>query len=134
MALPKIRKPKSAPPKGVYPPQLRGKGFDAHPENRNTKGAPRTAFALRDMIQEMASEVIEVEVGKGKDRKMVKMTRMERILLEWFETDRAQKQELLMGYGFGKPAETINVSGELKVIKVALKKKQDSQEPTEGNG
>lgn len=122
---------KNAPPKGVYPPQLVGKGFDAHPENRNKKGAPRTAIALRDMIQEMASEEIEVTIGKGKDRKTVKMTRMERILLEWFETDRAQKQELLMGYGFGKPAETINVSGELKVIKVALKKKQEDNGSTE---
>lgn len=115
----------SKTPKGVMPPQLTGKGFDAHPENRNKKGPPKDAIALRQMIQEMGAEEIEVLIGKGKNRKTVKMTRFERILLEWFQTDRAQKQEMLMGYGFGKPAENINISGELKVIKVALKKKQD---------
>jgi hypothetical protein len=51
------------------------------------------------------------------------MTRFERILLEWFETQNSRKQEMLMAYGFGKPIETINLQGELKVIKVTLKKK-----------
>jgi hypothetical protein len=122
----------SKTPKGVMPPQLAGKGFDVHPENRNKKGPPKDAVALRKMIQDMGDEEIEVTIGKGKNRKTVKMTRTERILLEWYESERVQKQELLMGYGYGKPAENINISGELKVIKVALKKKQetDNEQPT----
>jgi len=115
----------SKTPKGVIPPQLVGKGFDVHPENRNKKGPPKDAVALRKMIQDMGDEEIEVTIGKGKNRKTVRMTRIERILLEWYESERAQKQEMLMGYGFGKPVENINIGGELKVIKVALKKKQD---------
>lgn len=122
----------SKTPKGVMPPQLVGKGFDVHPENRNKKGPPKDVVALRRMIQEMGNEEIEVTIGKGRNRRTVKMTRMERILLEWFESDRAQKQELLLGYGYGKPAETINLSGELKVIKVGLKKKQEDNGSTDG--
>lgn len=122
----------SRTPKGVMPPQLVGKGFDVHPENRNKKGPPKDVVALRRMIQEMGNEEIEVTIGKGRNRRTVKMTRMERILLEWFESDRAQKQELLLGYGYGKPAETINLSGELKVIKVGLKKKQEDNGNTDG--
>lgn len=122
----------SKTPKGVVPPQLQGKGFDVHPENRNKKGPPKDVVALRRMIQEMGNEEIEVTIGRGRNRKTVKMTRMERILLEWYESDRAQKQELLLGYGYGKPPETINVSGELKVIKVGLKKKQEDGGSTDG--
>lgn len=121
----KNTRPKKTPPKGVVPPQLMGKGFDAHPENRNKNGAPKTAIALRQLITEMAGETIEVEVGTGKDKKKVQMTRLERLLLEFFETSSARKQEMLLGYGYGKPAETLEVKGELKVIKVSLKKPQE---------
>lgn len=119
----RVRKGK-APPKGVYPPQLLGKGFDARPENINKYGVPSDAITLRKMIQAMGNEEVEVILKKGAAK--IKMTRFERILFEWFTTQNSRKQELLMAYGFGKPAETINVSGELKIIKVGLKKKDDT--------
>lgn len=122
---------KNSPPKGVRPPQLIGKGFDAHPENRNKSGPPKRALELRNLISEMAAEEIEVEVGRGKDKRVVKMTRMERILLEWFETQSGKKQELLFAYGFGKPVDTLEVKGELRHIVVSRKKKEEP--PTDGN-
>ena len=39
------KKKKNTPPKGVVPPQLRGKGFDANPENRWTKGKSKSTLA-----------------------------------------------------------------------------------------
>ena len=36
---------KKTPPKGVVPPQLRGKGFDANPQNRWTGGKGKTTLA-----------------------------------------------------------------------------------------
>lgn len=122
---------KNLPPKGVVPPQLRGKGFDAHPENRNKKGPPKTAITLRNLIAEMGEEEIEVMVRTAKGKEPIKMTRLERILLAWFESDNSRQQELLFGYGFGKPQESINVTGELKTIQVVLKKKSSAPPPTE---
>jgi hypothetical protein len=115
---------KNPPPKGVRPPQLAGKGFDAHPENRNTKGSgPKSARQLRDLIMAMGSEEIEVLVKGMKGKQKVKMTRIERILLEWFETESVKKQELLFNFGFGKPTETIEVVGN-KTIHVSIGKKK----------
>lgn len=38
-------KKKNTPPKGVVPPQLRGKGFDGNPQNRWTGGKGKTTLA-----------------------------------------------------------------------------------------
>lgn len=113
---------KNPPPKGVVPPQLQGKGFDVHPEHRNKKGAPTHVKEFRDMLHSMGAEKIQVLVKNGKKKQTVDMTRWERIALEWFESQSVKKQELLMGYSWGKPTETIELTGQ-KVIQVTIKRK-----------
>jgi len=115
------------PPKGVIPPQLRGKGFDAHPENINKYGVPKDAISLRRMIQAMGNEEIEAMIGKGGKKKKVITTRFKMIIDDWFNSLSFDKQQAIMQYGIGKVADKLEVSGELKVIKVSLKKTDDSK-------
>lgn len=119
--------------KGVQPEHLKGKDFKAHPERINKYGAPTDAITLRRMIQAMGNEEIQLLIKKGNSEESVTMTRFERILFEWFTTANSRKQEMLMAYAFGKPVETLEVKGELKVIKVTLKKKEEGNNEPETN-
>ena len=119
--------PKKRPPKGIVPPQLVGKGFDVHPEHRNKHGAPRDAIELRKLIQEVGSQKIRVAIKSMKGKTTAQMTRFERIVYEWFESQDSKKQEMLIQYGFGKVPDKLEVSG-LKTIVVTLKKKSEEGE------
>ena len=117
--------------KGVYPEQLKGHGFDSHPERINKLGGRiNTMKELRDKIQEMGAQEIEliIEKGaKGKKDKTIKMTRVERLLFDWFTSSVWQKQQQLLQYGYGVPKQEIEVSGQLKIIKVTIKKKDETE-------
>jgi len=56
------------------------KGYDPR---RNNKGAPKTAIKVRNMIRELASEVIVA--GKGKDKREV--TRLQKLVLGMLASD-----------------------------------------------
>lgn len=111
--------------KGEQAPWLAGKDFKANPERINRSGPPKDMVSLRKLIQEMGAEVIQIEIGKGKEKKIVEMTRMERILLDWFSSQTWQKQQQLMQYGFGVPKQEIELSGDVKHIVVTRKKKEE---------
>lgn len=123
MAYPK-RKP--GEPKRPVPPELVGKGFDAHPENINPhpRGRPKNFDELRKLINEMSHEEIEIVIGRGKGKKTVKMTRLEQLLLEMFGSKIWQKQEMLLQYGYGKVPDKLEVSGD-KIIHVTINGKND---------
>ena len=115
--------------KGVQPAWLIGKDFKAKPENRNTTGAGiRSMKALRDKIQSMGEEVVEVPIKTPKGVVKVEMTRMEVILMDWFNSQTWQKQQQLLQYGFGIPKQVLEVQGELKHIRVSLKKKEENDD------
>lgn len=117
------------------PANLVGNDFAAHPERINKQGGRiNTMKELRDKIQEMGAEEFEFIIEKGKRGqadKTIKMTRVERLLFDWFTSSVWQKQQQLLQYGWGIPKQEIAVSGELKVIKVALKKKQEDNGNTD---
>lgn len=100
---PKTRK------KQAQPKQLIGKDFKSHPEHINRKGRPKRFDELRDMTVEMGNEIVPVEVGKGKTKKIILMTRFERILLNWFESLSFDKQQAVMQYGFGKIPDKLEI-------------------------
>jgi hypothetical protein len=98
--------------KGVYPPQLVGKGFDAHPENINKYGIPSDVVTLKKMIQEMGNETIVVgTIGEGKLKTDIRLTRFERILFDWFESQSFDKQQAIMQYGLGKVPDKVELTG-----------------------
>jgi len=115
--------------KGVQPAHLKGHDFAAHPERINKLGGRiNTMKELRDKIQEMGAQEVEIIIEKGmkgKEDKTIKMTRVERLLFDWFTSSVWQKQQQLLQYGYGVPKQEIEVSGTLKTIHVTLKKKQD---------
>lgn len=117
--------------KGEQPPWLKDKDFRANPQNINRYGIPSDVVALKKMVQEMGNEEIILDVGKGKNKKQYQMTRFQRILIDWFESQSFEKQQAIMQYGIGKVPDKLEVSGELKVIKVSLKKKGQAVETTE---
>lgn len=118
--------------KGVQPEWLKGHGFDGHPEHINRYGVPSDVVTLKKMIQKMGNEAIVVgEIGEGKNKTAVTLTRFERILFDWFNSQSFEKQQAIMQYGLGKVPDKLEVSGELKVIKVALKKKQEDNGNTD---
>ncbi len=117
--------------KGEQPAHLKGHDFAAHPERINKLGGRiNTMKELQDAIRDLGAEEVEVVIGTGKNKKKIKTTRMERVLIDWFESLSAQKQASLLAYGWGIPKQEIAMSGELKVIKVALKKKQEDDGST----
>ena len=114
--------------KGVQPSWLIGKDFRAHPENTGGKVIGiRTMKALRDKIQEMGDEIVSIEVGSGRNKVTIEMTRMEKLLLDWFNSQTWQKQQQLLQYGFGIPKQVLELQGEVKHIRVSLKKKDEEQ-------
>lgn len=113
---------------GPQPAWLIGKDFKAHPEH--TSGAVvgiRTMKSLREKIQEMGSEVVEVEVKTKNGVQTIEMTRMEVILMDWFNSQTWQKQQQLLQYGFGIPKQVLELQGEVKHIRVSLKKKDEEK-------
>jgi len=112
--------------KGVYPEWLKEYSFAVRPEHINKYGVPSDVTTLKKMIQSIGNEVIAVgTMGEGKLKTVVTMTRFERILFDWFDSQSFDKQQAIMQYGLGKVPDKLDITGELKVIKVALKKKQD---------
>lgn len=123
---------KKLPPKGKIPPQLAAHTFDKKPQNINRAGIPKDAVELRKFISELAGQLIKVKVQGGKKGKEdeAEMTRMEHLILDWFESGNSKKQELLMAYAYGKPVETIQIETP-KTIKVSIvnrKSKASSEE------
>lgn len=110
--------------KQPIPPQLVGKTLRDRPQDINRKGRPKDFDQLRKMILEMGNEEIQVQVGKGKNKKTIELTRFERILLDWFNSQGFDKQQAIMQHSFGKIPDKLEISG-LKTISVALKKKED---------
>lgn len=90
--------------RGPVPPQLVGQGFDSHPERINRSGnkGQRSIFKLRDKIQDMLAESVEVTVGKGKYRRKIRMSRMEHLLMMQMESRDPRHSEQIWEYGFGK--------------------------------
>lgn len=118
--------------KGVYPEWLKEYSFAVRPEHINRYGVPNDVTTLKKMIQNIGNEAIVVgTIGEGKLKTDVTMTRFERILFDWFNSQSFDKQQAIMQYGLGKVPDKLNISGELKVIKVALKKKQDTDGSTD---
>ena len=116
---------KNMPPKGVVPPQLAAHTFDKKPQNINTAGNPSNFGELRKLIVARSSELIDVEVkGANGKKKTVQMTRLDRIMLDWFESQSFDKQQAIIHNGWGKVPDKIEVSG-LKTIVVSIKKKED---------
>lgn len=110
--------------KGEQPAWLKGKDFLAHPEHINRYGTPSDVTTLKKMILQMGNEAIELEDPKTKQR--VILTRFERILFDWFNSQSFDKQQAIMQYGIGKIRDEVKVTGELKVIKVGIKKREDN--------
>jgi PBSX family phage terminase large subunit len=95
--------------KGEMPAHLRGKGFDAHPEHIWKGGRPAHFGELRKLVQQMGNEEIQIELGTGKYKKNVRLTRFERILLDWFNSQSFDKQQAIMSHGFGKVPDRLQV-------------------------
>jgi hypothetical protein len=123
--------------KGVQPDWLKGYDFKAHPERINKYGVPSDVVQLKRMIQAMGNEEVVVTtltVGKGKNKKEVpiKMSRFERILLDWFDSQSFDKQQAIMQYGVGKVPDLLEVS-DRKVIRVTIEKeKKEGEKKEEG--
>ena len=122
---PKGKRGNPALKKGVQPEWLVGKGFDGHPEHINRYGIPSDIITLRKMVQQMGNEPVVVENILSKD-KMV-MTRFERILFDWFNSQSFDKQQAIMQYGLGKVPDKLELSGSLKTIVVTIKKKEETE-------
>lgn len=118
--------PAKGKPKRPVPKQLQGKGFEAHPEHINRNGRPKQFDELRKMIVDMGNDEIEIEVGKGKSKKKIKVTRFERILMDWFNSQSFEKQQAIIAHGFGKVPDKLDIGGQLKVIRVRLNKPEDN--------
>lgn len=113
--------------KGVQPAHLKGQDFAAHPERINRLGGRiNTIKELQQAIRDLGAEEIEAVVGEGKNKKKIKTTRMERVLIDWFESLSAQKQASLLAYGYGVPKQEVELTGTLKTIQVTLKKKDNA--------
>ena len=78
----------------------------------NRNGRPKTQEKLRKLILQVLSEPA-IERGTGeplvKDGKII--TQGEAIVRKWV----ADNPELLFAYAFGKPEQSLNVSGEIEV-------------------
>ncbi len=64
--------------KGVYPAQLKGKGFDAHPEHINRAGRipPKDVRELNDLIDEILAEEISDSSGQKMQKIRVLLNRL----------------------------------------------------------
>lgn len=110
--------------KGEQPEWLKPHSFAVKPENINKYGIPSDVVALKKAIQVMGNEEIQVVIGKGKGQKILSMTRFERILFDWFNSQSFEKQQAIMQYGVGKVPDKLDISGQVKVIQVGIKKKE----------
>ena len=109
--------------KGEIPPQLKGKGFDAHPERINKKGRPKSFDQLRALFQDIASETIEIQ-GK-------KYTRAQAIGIA-MSMDKKHMREFLE-FAFGKVPDKVEGTGEggailIKFIDETIKKSDDKDD------
>jgi hypothetical protein len=115
------------------PANLVGQDFAAHPERINKLGGRiNTMRELQEAIRNLGAEEVEATIGEGKNKKKVKTTRMERVLIDWFESLSAQKQANLLAYGWGVPKQEVELSGSLKTIVVTIKKKENEDGETNG--
>lgn len=128
MADDKVKRKRGNPnlKKGVQPAHLQGKDFKARPENINKYGVPKDVATLRKMMLGMGNDEIEVTIGSGKSAKVYKMTRFERILYDWFASSSFDKQKAVMEYAIGKVPDELKLTGEVKHIRVSLKKKEEA--------
>jgi len=65
-------------------------------------GRPRTFDALRELCQKICHEKVTLDDGEV-------VTRLEVILRDWSESKDVQKQIALVQYGYGKPADKIEL-------------------------
>ena len=87
-------------PKREQPAQLKGKGFDAHPERINRNGRPKSFDQVRSLFQSIAGEEITVN-GK-------KYTRAQAIGLA-MSADKKLMRDFLE-YAFGSPPKSLDVT------------------------
>jgi len=88
---------------------IRGKGFDKHPENRNTKGRPPVLPELKTAIAKLLSE-------KSGD-----YTALDAILKALFKralTGDVRAAQELLDRGFGKAQQTISLQNDRPVIQI----------------
>lgn len=120
--------------KGEQPPWLKEHSFAVRPDHINRLGVASDVITLRKMIQKLGNEGIVIGKVKteGNEEQEVVMSRFERILMDWFNSQSFDKQQAIMQYGIGKVPDQLNISGELKTIHVTLKKKDPAPPPIEG--
>lgn len=67
------------------------------------------------MAQSIGDEEIELEIGEGKAKQTMVVTRAELILLDWSTSNSPQKQELFMAYAYGRVPQ-VNVNQNMTML------------------
>ena len=110
--------------RGVQPEWLKQMGFDGHPEHINRYGTAGDISSLRKIVQKMGNEAVEVQVtDKNGKKKIIMLSRFERILLDWFSSQQFDKQQAAIQYGAGKVPDKLEVT-DRKTIRVTIEKKE----------
>lgn len=102
--------------KGGNPQNFKGKGFHTNPERINKKGAPKKLPELDALLAEV--------LGEEKDGKTAAEAILKAIRLKAAKGD-IRAAEMIFDRAYGKAKQFIDLKGDVTVIRVSMKKKNE---------
>ena len=88
----------------------------------NRKGRPKSFDALRELAQQVASDVMETPEGK--------ITRIEALLRVMSTSRNPADRALFLAYAFGKPKDELQLSGDAKLTFIVEREKNGTEGST----
>ena len=90
---------------------LKGKGFDANPQNINRKGRPVVSDIKRFIKERLADTIRDPKGTETADQVATKLEAIIEKLLFMAGQGNLKALELILKYGYGNPTQAVEVSG-----------------------